>query len=46
MNNLFVEGYVRDHTDTMMRDAARSRLLRQAGARRRRWRGSRGRPAD
>ena len=43
MNTLFDDGVVRDHTDTMLRDARRARLVRQAGQRRksrreaRRW---------
>jgi hypothetical protein len=35
MNTLYSDGFVRDHTDSMLRDATRARLVRQAGLRRR-----------
>ncbi len=34
MNTLFSEGFVRDHTDSMLLEAKRSRLVRQADRRR------------
>jgi len=39
MNSLFAEGVVRDHTETMMRDAARARLVRKVNACRKARRG-------
>jgi|tagenome__1003787_1003787.scaffolds.fasta_scaffold20904318_2 hypothetical protein len=34
MNTLFADGFVRDHTDSMLREAKRARLVKQAGRRR------------
>jgi hypothetical protein len=34
MNTLFADGLVRDHTDSMLRDAKRARLVKQADRRR------------
>lgn len=46
MNTLFADGFVRDHTDSMLRDAKRARLVRQADVRRKSRRAARRRPTD